>query len=65
MLTMKAQRAFKRISIPQLSEITGIHRRTLQDIEKRGDCMMSNAYKIAKALDISLDELYFPDDSES
>ncbi|MFR7722426.1 MAG: helix-turn-helix domain-containing protein [Clostridia bacterium] len=37
--------------------MTGISRRTIQDIEKRGDCLVSNAKKLAQALDVSLDEL--------
>lgn len=47
----------KNLSIPQLVELTGISRRTLQDIEKRGDCLVSNAIKIADALGVTLDEL--------
>ncbi|MDP4119953.1 MAG: helix-turn-helix transcriptional regulator [Bacillota bacterium] len=47
----------KNISIQKLSEETGLHRRTLQDIEKRDDCLVSNAIKIAKALDVTLEEL--------
>lgn len=46
-----------KLSIPQLVELTGISRRTLQDIEKRGDCLVSNALKIADALGVTLDEL--------
>lgn len=50
-------RTKKNLSIPQLVELTGISRRTLQDIEKRGDCLVSNAMKIADALGVTLDEL--------
>lgn len=50
-------RTKKNLSIPQLVELTGISRRTLQDIEKRGDCLVSNAMKIANALGVTLDEL--------
>ena len=45
------------LSIPQLVELIGISRRTLQEIEKRGDCLVSNAIKIADALGVTLDEL--------
>ena len=58
MLKLKELRKAKGYSIPKFSELTGIHRRTIEDIEKRGDCMLSKAYKMAKALDVSLDELY-------
>lgn len=50
-------RTKKNLSIPQLVELTGISRRTLQDIEKRGDCLVSNAMKIADALGVTLNEL--------
>ena len=47
----------KGISVPKLVELTGISRRTIQDIEKRGDCLVSNAIKLAEALGVTLDEL--------
>lgn len=47
----------KGISVPKLVEMTGISRRTIQDIEKRGDCLVSNAIRIADALGVTLDEL--------
>ena len=50
-------RTKEHLSIPQLVELTGILRRTLQEIEKRGDCLVSNAIKIADALGVTLDEL--------
>ena len=45
MLNLKAIRLKKGYSIPKFSELTGIHRRTIEDIEKRGDCKISIAYK--------------------
>ena len=48
----------KGYSIPKFSELTGIHRRTIEDIEKRGDCKISIAYKFAQTLGVTLDELY-------
>lgn len=56
-MKLKEIRTEKKISVPKLVEITGISRRTIQDIEKRGDCLVSNAKKLAQALDVSLDEL--------
>ena len=47
----------KGVSVPKLVEMTGISRRTIQDIEKRGDCLVSNAIKLADALGVTLDEL--------
>lgn len=44
-------------SVPKLAERSGVPRRTIQNIEKRGDCLVSTAQKLAKALGITLDEL--------
>lgn len=58
MLHLKEIRLSKGLSVPKLAEQTGIHRRTLQDIEKRGDCMLSTAYKLAKTLEVTLNDLF-------
>ena len=58
MLHLKSIRQTQGISVAKLSQLTGIHRRTIEDIEKRGDCMLSTAAKLAAALDVSLDEFY-------
>ena len=64
MLYLREHKAIKGLSIPKLVEMTGLGRRTLQDIEKRRDCLVSNAEKIANALGITLDELCRPPESE-
>lgn len=56
-MNIKELRTGQNLSIQKLSDLTGIHRRTLQDIEKRGDCLVSNAIKIADALGVTLIEL--------
>ena len=56
-MKLKEIRTAKKITVPQLVEMTGISRRTIQDIEKRGDCLVSNAKKLASALEVTLDEL--------
>jgi len=56
-MQLKEIRESQGISVPQLSDMTGIHRRTIQDIEKRRDCLVSNAIIFADALNITLDEL--------
>ncbi len=56
-MKLKEIRTAKKITVPQLVEMTGISRRTIQDIEKRGDCLVSNAKKLAAALEVTLDEL--------
>lgn len=58
MLKLKEIRKSQKISQVRLSEMTGIHRRTIEDLEKRGDCMLSTAYTIAKALGVTLDDIY-------
>lgn len=56
-MNLKEIRLSKGISVPQLVELSGVPRRTIQDIEKNGDCRVSTAIKLADALDVTLDEL--------
>ena len=56
-MKLKEIRNEKGISVPKLVELTGIPRRTIQEIEKRGDCLVSNAKKLANALGVTLDKL--------
>lgn len=49
-LYIKDYRQIAGISVPKMSELTGISRRTIQDLEKCGDCLVSNALKIADVL---------------
>ena len=56
-MKLKEARTAKGITIPQLAEITGIPKRTIEDIQRRGDCLVSNAIKLADALGVTLDEL--------
>ena len=57
-MKLKEIRIEKGLSVPKLVELSGVSRRTIQDIEKRGDCMVSTLSKLAKALDVSLNELW-------
>ncbi len=56
-MNLKEIRLSKGISVPKLVELSGVPRRTIQDIEKNGDCRVSTAIKLADALDVTLDEL--------
>ena len=47
----------KGLSVPKLSELSGLSRRTIQEVEKRDECTVSTAKKLAKALGVTLDEL--------
>ncbi len=62
MLNLKKLRMEQGLSVPKFAELSGTHRRTIEDIEKRGDCMLSTAAKFAKVLNVSLTELYTLDD---
>ena len=56
-MRLREIRKSKNLSVPGLVELSGVPRRTIQDIEKRGDCTVTNAIKLADALGVSLDEL--------
>lgn len=56
-MNLKQIRTEKGITLVQLHEMTGIPKRTIEDIQRRGDCVVSNAIKIADALGVTLDEL--------
>ncbi len=64
MLKSRQIRLEQGLSVPKLSELTGLSRRTIQDIEKRGDCLLSNAHKIAKALGVTLNDIYTEEEGE-
>lgn len=56
-MNLKKIRAERNLSVPQLVNLSGVSRRTIQDIESRDDCRVSTAIKLADALGITLDEL--------
>ncbi len=56
-LKLKKIRLEKGLSVPKLAEISGIPRRTIQDIEKNDNCKVNTAIKLADALNVTLDEL--------
>ena len=62
MLKLKELRKEAGLSVRALSEMCGLSRRTIEDIEARGDCRISTAYVICKALGKSLDDLYTEDE---
>ena len=45
------------LSVPELSKLSEVPIRTIEDIERRGDCKVSTAKKLAEELSVSLDEL--------
>lgn len=56
MLRLKELRMAAGLSIRALSELSDVSKRTLEDIEACGDCRISTAYAICKALSCSLDD---------
>jgi len=56
-MQLKELRKSKGLSVVALVELSGVPRRTIQDIEKRRDCMVSTAIRLANALEVRLDEL--------
>ncbi|MGN0669849.1 MAG: helix-turn-helix transcriptional regulator [Oscillospiraceae bacterium] len=63
-LYIKEYRKKAGISVPKMSELTGLSRRTIEDLEKRGDCLVSNALKIAEVLGVKLDDFLSPPNDE-
>ena len=55
-LRLKEIRLAKGLSVPKLVELSGIPRRTIQDIEKNGTCKFDTAIKLADVLNVSLDD---------
>lgn len=56
-MRLKEIRKSKGLSVPDLVELSGVSRRTIQEVENRDDCRVSTAIKLADALGVSLDEL--------
>ncbi len=56
-MNLKKIRTERNLSVPQLAELSGVPRRTIQDLEKRDDGRISTAIKLADALGVTLDQL--------
>ena len=56
-MRLREIRLEKGISVPELSRMSTVPRRTIQDIEKYDNCKVSTAILLAKALQVTLDEL--------
>ena len=64
MLALKTIRKAKGYSLAELSAAANVPQRTIEECERRKDCRISTAYKLARALDISLDDLWVEDPEE-
>jgi transcriptional regulator with XRE-family HTH domain len=56
-LKLREIRKEKGLSVPALSRLSEVPVRTIEDIEKRGDCKVFTAKKLAVALEVTLDQL--------
>lgn len=63
-MKLRAIRLAQGLSVAKLSALASVPVRTIEDIEKRGDCKVSTAIKLASALEVSLDELCATDPEE-
>lgn len=64
-MRLKKIRKARKLSVPALAELSGVPRRTIQELEVRNDGRVSTMIKLADALGVSLDELCRdPDDSD-
>lgn len=59
MLRVKEVRKIKGLSVPELSRQSGVPIRTIEDLEKRGDCKVSTLNKLAETLNVKLDDLFY------
>lgn len=56
-MNLKEIRKKQNLTVPELSQLSGVSRRTIEDLEKRGDGRVSTLIKLADALNVTLDEL--------
>lgn len=63
-MKLRSIRLEKGLSVPALSRLSTVPVRTIEDIEKRGDCKVSTAKLLAAALEVSLDTLCSDDTEE-
>lgn len=56
-MKLKEIRNSQSLSIRALSELSTVPQRTIEDIERKDECKVSTAIKLADALKVTLDEL--------
>ncbi|MFR4023610.1 MAG: helix-turn-helix transcriptional regulator [[Eubacterium] siraeum] len=56
-MKLRQLRLSKELTVPALSQMSGVPVRTIENIERNGDCQVSTAKKLAEALKVTLDEL--------
>jgi transcriptional regulator with XRE-family HTH domain len=56
-MNLREIRKARGLTVPALAEKADMPKRTIEDIERKGECKVSTAIKLADALDMTLDEL--------
>lgn len=56
-MNLRQLRLSKGLTVPALSQMSGVPVRTIENIERNGDSKVSTAKKLAEALKVTLDEL--------
>lgn len=56
-MKLREIRKNQNLSVPELSRLSGVSVRTIEDLEKRGDGRVSTLIRLADALDVTLDKL--------
>ena len=59
-MNLRKIRLEKGLSVAELSRLSGVPVRTIEDLEKRGEGRVSTLIKLADALSVTLDELCRP-----
>ena len=59
-MNLRKIRVEKGLSVAELSRLSGVPVRTIEDLEKRGDGRVSTLIKLADALSVTLDKLCRP-----
>lgn len=59
-MNLKKIRQTKSLSMKKLAELSEVPLRTIEDIERRDNCRVETAIKLADALNVTLDELCRP-----
>ena len=56
-MKLREIRKNQKMSVPELSRLSGVSIRAIEDLEKRGDGRVSTLIKLADALNVTLDQL--------
>ncbi|EMU52275.1 MULTISPECIES: helix-turn-helix domain-containing protein [Clostridium] len=56
-MNLKEIRKSQSLTLKALSELSGVPQRTIEDIERKDECKVSTAIKLADALNVTLDKL--------